>query len=123
MLADLWPWLADALVVLGVVIMTIGVYGVIWMPTIYTKLHAASKSAFLGVVSLCVASIVTGDTAIIARVSVIAVLVLVTIPVSSHAIAHGAYIEGKRREAAEAAGNINVAGDELEAEPTPDIAT
>lgn len=92
------PWVADALVVLGIVIMTIGVYGVIWMPDLYTQLHAASKAVFLGVISFCVASVVTGETAIVARVALIAVLLLVTTPVSSHLIALGAYREGQRME-------------------------
>ena len=100
MLGDLPLWLADALVVLGVTIMTIGVYGVIRMPDLYTQLHAASKSVFVGVVSLCLASIVTGDAAIVARVFLIAILLLVTTPVSAHVIARGAYLEGQRMETA-----------------------
>ena len=99
MLGELLLWSADALVVLGVAIMTIGVYGVIRMPDVYTQLHAASKSVFVGVVSLCLASIVTGDVGIIARVFLIAVLLLLTTPVSSHVIARGAYLEGQRMEA------------------------
>ena len=59
------PYLADALVILGVWVMTVGVYGVIRMPDTYTRLHAASKAVFLGVISLCVSSAVTGDPAII----------------------------------------------------------
>jgi multicomponent Na+:H+ antiporter subunit G len=90
------PWLADALVILGVGIMTIGVYGVIRMPDLYTRLHAASKSVFLGVFSLVLASIVTGDPAIVARVLLIGVLLLLTTPVASHAIGRGAYLEGER---------------------------
>ena len=78
--------------------MTIGVYGVIRMPDVYTQLHAAGKAVFLGVVSLCLASVVTGDAAIIARVALIAMLVLVTVPVASHAIARGAYLEAERME-------------------------
>jgi multicomponent Na+:H+ antiporter subunit G len=89
-------WLADALVVLGVTIMTIGVYGVIRMPDLYTRLHAASKSVFVGVVSLCLASVVTGDASIVARVFLIAILLLVTTPVSAHVIARGAYGERQR---------------------------
>src|SRR5215207_67380 len=61
------PYLADALVLLGVLVMTLGVYGVIRMPDTYTRLHAASKAAFLGVVSLCASSVVTGHPAIIYR--------------------------------------------------------
>ena len=95
---ELLIWLADALVVLGVTIMTIGVYGVIRMPDIYTRQHAASKSVFVGVVSLCLASVVTGDAAIVARVFLIAILLLVTTPVSAHVIARGAYLEGQRME-------------------------
>ena len=98
MLGDLPLWLADALVVLGVTIMTIGVYGVIRMPDLYTQLHAASKSVFVGVVSLGLASIVTGDVAIVARVFLIAVLLLLTTPVSAPVIARGAYLEGQRME-------------------------
>jgi multicomponent Na+:H+ antiporter subunit G len=95
---ELLIWLADALIVLGVTIMTIGVYGVIRMPDIYTRQHAASKSVFVGVVSLCLASVVTGDASIVARVFLIAILLLVTTPVSAHVIARGAYREGQRME-------------------------
>ena len=95
---ELLNWLADALVVLGVTIMTIGVYGVIRMPDLYTRLHAASKSVFVGVVSLCLASVVTDDASVVARVFLIAILLLVTTPVSAHVIARGAYLEGQRME-------------------------
>lgn len=98
MVDQLVPWLADTLVLLGVAIMTIAVYGVIRMPDLYTKLHAASKAAFLGVVSLCLASIVTAESDIIARVVLIAALLLLTTPVSSHVIGRGAYLERKRME-------------------------
>jgi multicomponent Na+:H+ antiporter subunit G len=107
------PWLADALVILGVGIMTIGVYGVIRMPDLYTRLHAASKSVFLGVFSLVLASIVTGDPAIVARVLLIGVLLLLTTPVASHAIGRGAYLE---RERMRTPGAIDESGHHLEAQ-------
>jgi multicomponent Na+:H+ antiporter subunit G len=96
MITDLTPWIADALVVLGVVVMTVGVYGVIRMPDIYTRLHAASKSVFLGVISLVAASVVTGDADIIARVLLIGAILLLTTPVASHVIGRGAYLERER---------------------------
>jgi multicomponent Na+:H+ antiporter subunit G len=97
-IGDAVPWLADALVVLGVVVMTIGVYGVVRMPDVYTRLHAASKSVFLGVISLVLASLVTGDAAIIARVLLIGAVLLLTTPVSAHAIGRGAYLDHERME-------------------------
>ncbi len=114
MLGSAVPWLADALVVLGVGIMTVGVYGVIRMPDVYTRLHAASKSVFLGVFSLALASIVTGDPAIIARVILIAVLLLLTTPVSAHAIGRGAYLEGERMETP---GAVDESGHHLDESP------
>lgn len=39
------PYVADALVILGVFVMTVGVYGAIRMPDTYTKLHAMSIRA------------------------------------------------------------------------------
>ncbi len=96
------PYLADALVVLGVFIMTVGVYGVIRMPDTYTRLHAASKAVFLGVISLLVASVVTGDPQIIFRGVLIGVFLILTTPVSAHVIGRAAYQRGERMEAPEA---------------------
>ncbi|HET8523489.1 MAG TPA: monovalent cation/H(+) antiporter subunit G, partial [Thermomicrobiales bacterium] len=92
------PWIADALVLLGVTVMTIGMYGIYRMPDLYTRLHAASKSAFLGVISLAVASMFAGQAAITERAILIGVLLLLTTPVSAHVIARAAYLDGQRDE-------------------------
>lgn len=92
------PFVADALVILGVFVMSVGVYGALRMPDVYTKLHAMSKAVFLGVVSLCAASAVTGDPAIIFRVLLIAVFLLVTTPVSAFVIGRAAYLRGERMQ-------------------------
>jgi multicomponent Na+:H+ antiporter subunit G len=97
-LASVLPYLADALVILGAFVMTVGVYGAIRMPDTYTKLHAMSKAVFLGVVSLCVSSAVTGDPAIIYRAMLIAAFLLVTTPISALVIARAAFLRGERME-------------------------
>ena len=86
--------IADALIVLGLAILTIGVYGVVRMPDVYTQLHAASKAAFLCVATLLVSAAVGGDGAIIARAILIIAVLTVTTPVAAHAIAQAA----RRRE-------------------------
>lgn len=86
------PFLADALVILGVFVMTVGVYGAIRMPDPYTKLHAMSKTVFLGVISLCLSSAVTGDPQVIYRVALIAACLIVTTPISAFVIARAAYL-------------------------------
>jgi multicomponent Na+:H+ antiporter subunit G len=94
--AALVPWVADALVILGVFVMTLGVYGMIHMPDTYTRLHAAGKAVFLGVVPLLGASMLTGRPEIIFRVLLITVFLLLTTPVSSHVIARSAYLRGEK---------------------------
>lgn len=80
------PYLADVLVIFGTFIVSIGVYGIIRMPDTFTRLHAASKSVFLGLLSLLAASALIGDSAIVFRVVLIAFFLLMTTPVSSHVI-------------------------------------
>lgn len=87
--------LADALILLGLAVITIGVYGVVRMPDVYTQLHAASKAAFLGVTLLLASASVEGDGAIIARSLLIVALLAVTTPVAAHAIARAARRRGE----------------------------
>lgn len=77
--------------------MTIGVVGVYRMPDIYTKLHAASKSVFLGVCSILVAVAASGEPAFAARAALIGMLLVLTTPVASHEIARAAAREQQPR--------------------------
>ncbi len=88
--------LMEILVVLGLLFMTLGIVGMIRMPDIYTKLHAASKSVFLGVIALALAAMLVGGETMIMRLALLCVLVLLTTPVSSHAIGRGAYLHHER---------------------------
>lgn len=84
------PWVVDVIVVFALFFMTIGVYGLATMPDIYLKLHATSKAVFLGAVALMIASFATRDTAVIARAVLIIFALLLTAPISAHAIANAA---------------------------------
>lgn len=79
--------------------MTVGIYGIIRMPDTFTRLHAASKAVFLGVISLLLASTLTGEPAIIYRVVLIAAFLLLTTPVSSHVIGRASYFRGYKMRA------------------------
>jgi multicomponent Na+:H+ antiporter subunit G len=56
------------------------------MPDTFTRLHAASKSVFLGLISLLVATAVVAESDVTFRVVLIAFFLLMTTPVSSHVI-------------------------------------
>jgi multicomponent Na+:H+ antiporter subunit G len=106
--------LTDALVLLGVLVMTVGVYGVFRMPDTYTKLHASSKAVFLGVIALVLASVGTKDPAVIARGVLIALFLIVTTPVAAHVVARAAYL---REERMETPGALDESGHRLPEQP------
>ncbi len=96
-MSSLIPYVADALVLFGVLIMTVGAYGVAWLPDTYLKLHAAGKMVFLGAMSLLLASaLIAGDRDVVLRVILIAFFLVVTTPVSAHMVARAAYLRDEK---------------------------
>jgi multicomponent Na+:H+ antiporter subunit G len=83
--------IGDLLILLGLAILTVGVYGIVRLPDVYTQLHAASKAGFLGIAALLAAAAVQGDAEIIARAVVIVALLAISTPVAAHAIARAAH--------------------------------
>lgn len=93
---DSWlPWLIDGLVLLGLFIMTLAVFGLFRMPDIYTQLHASGKAVVLGVIPMLLSIALLADTTIAVRALLIGVFILLTTPVSAHAIGRAAFL---RRE-------------------------
>ena len=88
------PWVSDILVLFGVLLITVGVYGVVRMPDTYLKLHAASKMVVLGVMPLLLAAALTGG-GVLLRVIPISLFLLATTPVSAHVVAKAAYLRGE----------------------------
>lgn len=87
--------IADALFVLGLVILTIGVYGVVRLPDTFTQSHAASKAGFLGVAFLLISASVEGDGGIIARAVLTITVLALTTPVAAHAVLRAARTRGE----------------------------
>ena len=87
--------IGDLLVLGGLALLTIGVFGAVRMPDVYTQLHAASKAGFLGIALLLASAALEGDGAIIARAVLIITLLALTTPVAAHAIARAARARGE----------------------------
>ena len=107
---------ADAVVLAGVLGTTLGVYGLYRMPDIYTRLHAASKAAYLGLLVLLLAVLTTRDLEMIAKSSLVAAFLIVTAPVGAHALARAAY---RRHEPPYGSSSAGEPGEE---HPRPDDA-
>lgn len=117
-LDQIGPYVADVLVVFGCFILTTGVIGLIRMPDIYTKIHAASKAVFLGAILLMIASVATNDSDIILRVVLIGIALILTTPVASHVIALAA---AREHEMMATAGAIDESDYHLTEESVPTV--
>lgn len=105
--------LSGALILAGLFVLTFSIYGILKMPDIYTRIHAASKAAFLGIMPFLVAAMLTGNLAMITRSILIAVFLILTTPISTHIIGQAAYLTD---EPMETPGAIDESGRDLPAE-------
>ena len=88
----------DIMLLVSCAIMTLGIIGILRMPDVYTKLHGASKSLFLGVLMLCIASSVIATPEMNMRLIIIAILVVLTTPLASHVIGRAAFLMHEQME-------------------------
>jgi multicomponent Na+:H+ antiporter subunit G len=96
------PWLADALVVAGLLVLTAAVAGMVRIPAFGVRLHAAAKVGSFGLLLIVLAAPVAGDGAMAARAALVLVFLLLTTPVSAHALARAAHRRRPRPDASAA---------------------
>ena len=72
------------IVYVALAVMTLGVIGLVRLPTLHLRLHAAAKVGAVGVVLLSIATTLSGAGL---RALLVAAFVLVTAPVASHVLA------------------------------------
>ena len=80
-----------ALLLIGLTLMTISLYGVLRMPDTYSKLHAQGLATGPGVIAVLASSVATENAAIITFAALAIAFVVLTSPVSGHAIARAAH--------------------------------
>lgn len=88
----------DFFVILGVSVITLGVIGIIRMPDLYTKLHAASKSVFLGVMVLAISGMVVAEAQIMTRLILICITLIFVTPVASHVLGRAGHLVHERMD-------------------------
>ncbi len=91
-LIDAVSW---ALFLSGSAFVLLGAIGVLRFPDFYTRLHAAGVTDTLGADLLLLGmALQSDDFLVIVKVALIFIFILLTSPVSTHAIAHAAYVRG-----------------------------
>lgn len=85
-------WVAGALFLLGAFLMLLTGIGLLRMPDVFTRMHAATKAASLGVAFLLLgAALVFGETGIVTKALVTIVFIFLTAPVAGHLLGRAAY--------------------------------
>jgi len=99
MIGTLLEVVASGLVLLGLTLATIGLYGLLRMPDIFHQLHPAGLISGISVILVLLGSLATGNAAIITSAIMVIAFVLVTAPLSGHAIAEAALHRTRQLEA------------------------
>lgn len=78
---------------IGIFFSVVGVVGLIRMPDMYCRLHATGKVSTVGLVGILLGAAILMPSAWL-KLLTLAVFAVLTLPVSTHAIAAGAYRHG-----------------------------
>ena len=84
--------LGACLLGLGLLLATVGLYGVLRMPDIFDQLHAAGLVTGPAVLVVLLAALTTRSADIVTSAALLFVFVLITAPLSGHAIARAAWL-------------------------------
>ncbi len=88
-------WLAALLLISGAVITLIASIGVLRLPDAFLRMHAATKAGVVGSsLMLLGAGFAFGTPDAWLRIAAIVIFLLVTVPISSHALGRAAYLGG-----------------------------
>lgn len=90
-------FIAGTLILIGAAFALVASIGLLRLPDLYTRMHAASKAGTLGSgVMLIALAVFADDKAIVTRAMAGVVFFLLTAPVSAHLLAKAAYESGYR---------------------------
>ena len=86
----------SVLLLLGLLLATIGLYGLLRMPDIFHQLHPAGLITGPAVILVLLACVATASAEIITSAVLVILFVLITSPLSTHAIAQAARQRARR---------------------------
>ncbi len=106
------------LVVFGSALVLIACLGLIRLPDLYTRMHASTKPATLGVtLTVAALAIHAGELGIAVRGLLIVLFFLLTAPIAAHRLAHAAYLAGTPRWSGTVRDDLRRALDGHDADP------
>ena len=92
-MVDLVQGAAAALVVIGALFALLAAVGLLRLPDLYTRMHAASKAGVVGAgLILLAVALVSFDAAVALRALLGIVFLVLTTPISAHLLARAAHL-------------------------------
>jgi multicomponent Na+:H+ antiporter subunit G len=89
------PVVVDGLMLLGSAFVLLAAVGILRLPDVFTRMHAATKPATLGIGLIIVAVAVHfGEVGIATRALLVGAFFVLTVPVGAHMIGRAAYLTG-----------------------------
>ena len=91
---EIVAWVAVLLILLGAIVSVISAFGLIRLPDVYTRSHAATKSATLSVLACLIGAFIyfwSNDGFVSIRLVLGIIFVFLTAPVAGHLVCRAAY--------------------------------
>jgi multicomponent Na+:H+ antiporter subunit G len=94
-MTDVLYYVAGSVLVVGAMFAFIAAIGVLRLPDLYTRMHAASKAGAVGAgLMFAAVALVSVDLPVILRAILGFLFILLTTPISAHLLARAAYLAG-----------------------------
>jgi multicomponent Na+:H+ antiporter subunit G len=111
---NLLQYLAAIVMLSGALFGLLAAIGLLRLPDLYTRLHAASKAGLAGAgLILLAVALAAGDAAIIFRAVAGILFLVLTTPVSAHLLARSAYSAGFRPHPSTRANELETRADNI----------
>ncbi len=96
MMTDLLQYIAAAFVLAGAVFGLLAAIGIVRLPDLYMRLHAASKAGAVGAGLILIAvAVISTDGAVVLRSILGIVFLLLSTPIAAHLLARAAHKAGE----------------------------
>lgn len=96
MMEQAMQYLAAATVLLGAVFGLLAAIGIVRLPDLYTRLHAASKAGVVGSGLILIAvALISTDGSVLLRAILGIIFLLLSTPIAAHLLARAAYKAGE----------------------------
>jgi len=96
MIESLLQYVAAAAVLSGAVFGLLAAIGLVRLPDLYTRLHAASKAGVVGTGLILIAvALISTDGAVVLRAILGIIFLLLSTPIAAHLLARAAYKAGE----------------------------